>query len=117
MRRPIAATRRKLLSEALDAKGGAKFIAAQCLFEQNALTFVVQAKAAGLAKRLKAALLMQTDLRLKVRVRGEEPDDWTRMTRTAPGPGRPRSQEGNDQRATQHRPGSVGSAYTQRLQS
>lgn len=83
MRRPIGAARRKLLAEAVDAKGGAKYIVGECLYEKNALTFVVQAAAGGLAKRLRAALLAQTALRLKVRVRGEdgqedddgEPDD------------------------------------------
>lgn len=75
MRRPISPARRKLLNEAIDAKGGAKYIVGECLFEDQALTFIVKAPAAGLAKRLKAALLAQTDLRLKVRVRGEDPND------------------------------------------
>jgi hypothetical protein len=44
-------------------------------FEDQALTFEVKAPAAGLAKRLKTALLAQTDQRLKVRVRGEDPSD------------------------------------------
>lgn len=35
----------------------------------------MEGKATGLAKRVKAALLEQTGLRLKVRVRGESPDD------------------------------------------
>lgn len=72
MRKPIAPARRKLLGEALDAKGGAKYINATCLFENNALTFVVQSPAGGLAKKIRAALLNQTDLRVKVRVRGED---------------------------------------------
>src|SRR5207342_1515519 len=75
MRRPISPSRRKLVGEAIDAKGGAKYILGECRFEDNALTFVVKTQAAGLAKRLKAALLEQTEMRLKVRVRGEDPND------------------------------------------
>jgi hypothetical protein len=75
MRRPISPARRTLVAEAIDAKGGAKYIAAECQFEDQALTFEVKAPAAGLAKRLKTALLAQTDQRLKVRVRGEDPSD------------------------------------------
>lgn len=72
MRRPIATGRRKLLAEAVNAKGGAKYIVGECLYENNALTFVVQSPAAGLAKRVRAALLAQTALRVKVRVRGDD---------------------------------------------
>jgi len=75
MRRPIAPARRKLLAEAVDAKGGAKYVAAECMLEDKVLTFVVQSQAAGLAKRLRQALLDQTELRLKVKVRGEDGED------------------------------------------
>nr|WP_316640505.1 hypothetical protein [uncultured Roseateles sp.] len=75
MRRPIAPARRKLLAEAVDAKGGAKYIAAECMLEDKVLTFVVQSQAAGLAKRLRQALLDQTEMRLKVKVRGEDGED------------------------------------------
>lgn len=74
-KRAISPARGKLLKEQLSNPSGLKFIRGECLFEENALTFVVQARAAGLAKKLKAALLAQTELRLKVRVRGEDPDD------------------------------------------
>lgn len=75
-RRSIAPARRKLLTDRLGTTGGVKFVKAECLFEAKAYTFVVTgAPAAGLAKRLKAALLAQVELRLKVRVRGESPDD------------------------------------------
>lgn len=74
-RRPIAPSMRKLIGEALDARGAIKYIPADCVFENKALTFIVKTQAAGLAKRLKAALLAQTELRLKVRVRGEDPGD------------------------------------------
>lgn len=72
MRKAIATTRRKMLAEALDAKGGAKYIVGEVLLENQALTFVVQSSAAGLAKRLRQALLDQLQLRLKVRVRGDD---------------------------------------------
>ncbi|MBV8379399.1 MAG: hypothetical protein JO369_01365 [Paucibacter sp.] len=73
-RRPISPSRRKLLTEHLN-EGMPKFIVGTCIFELNAYTFVVQSQAAGLAKKLRAALLAQTELRLKVRVRGEDPND------------------------------------------
>src|SRR5262249_45090771 len=69
------AARGKLLKEQMENPGGLKFIRGECLFEKNAITFVVQAAAAGLAKKIRAALLKQTELRLKVRVRGENPED------------------------------------------
>ena len=72
MRRAISPSRRKLLADAVDAKGGAKYIAGECVFENKALTFVVASPAAQLAKRLRQALLDQTDMRMKVRVRGED---------------------------------------------
>ena len=72
MRKPIAPAKRKLLAEAVDAKGGAKFIVAECFLEDKALTFVVQSPAAGLAKRVRQALLDQVELRLKVTVRGDD---------------------------------------------
>lgn len=74
-RRAISPARGKLLKEQMSNPGGLKFIRGECLLEKNAFTFVVQASAAGLAKRLRAALLAQTELRLKVRVRGEDPED------------------------------------------
>jgi hypothetical protein len=70
-RRAIAPARRKLLQDYLQAST-VKPIAGTCIFEENAYTFVVQSQASGLAKKLKAALLLQTELRLKVRVRGED---------------------------------------------
>lgn len=74
-RKEISPTRGKLLKAQMTNPGGLKFIRGECLLEQGALTFVVQAPAAGLAKRLRAALFDQTQLRLKVRVRGEDPGD------------------------------------------
>lgn len=74
-RRAISPARGKLLKEQMENPNGLKFVKGTCIYENNAVTFVVQAQASGLAKRLKAALLAQTELRLKVRVRGEDPDD------------------------------------------
>ncbi|TDP74510.1 hypothetical protein [Roseateles toxinivorans] len=75
MRRAIAPARREMLAEAIDAKGGAKYVAGECRYENQALTFIVQGAAAGMAKRLRQALYDQTDLRLKVVVRGEDGED------------------------------------------
>lgn len=72
MRKAISPSRRKLLAEAIGGAGGAKYIAAECLLENKALTFVVQGQAAGLAKRLTQALIDQLGMRLRVRVRGED---------------------------------------------
>lgn len=74
-RRAIAPARRKMLAEQLGASSGIKYVTGQCIFEENAHTFVVQSQASGLAKKLKAALHAQTAMRLKVRVRGEDPAD------------------------------------------
>ncbi len=75
LRRAISPSRRKLLNEALGVSSGVKYIVGESLYENKALTFVVQSTAAGLAKKLRQALLDQTGLRLKVRVRGEDGDD------------------------------------------
>jgi hypothetical protein len=68
MRRAISPSRRKLLAEAVDAKGGMKYIVGECKFENKALTFVVQSPASQLAKRIRQALLEQTEMRFKVKV-------------------------------------------------
>lgn len=73
-RRAISPSKRKLLTEYLDG-GAAKFFPGICIFEENAYTFVLKTQAGGLAKKVKAALLRQVELRLKVRVRGEDPND------------------------------------------
>ena len=72
MRRAISPSRFKLLTEYVDAAGGAKKIVGECVFEAGALTFIVQSPAGGLAKRLRQALLAQTELKFKVKVRGED---------------------------------------------
>ena len=78
-RHDMGPTGRKLLAAYLGAGPGVKFIAGECVFEENAHTFVVKAGAGGLAKRLQAALLKQTGLRLpSLRVRGDDPNDVDR---------------------------------------
>lgn len=84
-RRAIAPARRTLLTDRLGTTGGVKFIAGECIFEGEAHTFVVRSKAAGLAKKLKAAIMAQTELRCKVRVRGEDPNDIDEDGELAPG--------------------------------
>lgn len=74
-RKPIAPPRRKLLADYLDNASGIKYLAGQCLWEAEAYTFVLPGGAAGMAKKLQAALLEQTAQRCKVRARGEDPDD------------------------------------------
>lgn len=74
-RRAISATRRKMVAEAANGTGTPKFVPAECVYENGVLTFIVQSAAAGLAKRLRTALLAQTELRLKVRVRGDDGEE------------------------------------------
>lgn len=74
-RKPIGPPRRKLLTNYLGSTAGVKFFTGECLFEAKAHTFVLNTAAAGLAKKLKAALLAQTEIRYKVRVRGLDPGD------------------------------------------
>ena len=74
-RKAISPARGKLLKDQMTNPSGLKFIRGTCLLEQGSITFVVQGPAVGLAKKIKAALLQQTEQRLKVRVRGEDPND------------------------------------------
>ena len=87
MRRAIGPGQRMMLAEAVDAKGGAKYIAADCVYEKNALTFIVQSPAGGLAKRVRQALLDQTGLRLKVVVRGEDGEEHDGVEEAEGAPG------------------------------
>ncbi|HEY4083052.1 MAG TPA: hypothetical protein VGM81_20395 [Burkholderiaceae bacterium] len=66
---------RKPLAAYLGASSPPKYVAGECILEANAVTFVLKTEVAGLAKKLRAALLKQTEQRVKVRVRGENPDD------------------------------------------
>lgn len=74
-RRAIGASQKKLLTEALGTSAGVKFMSGECVWEDNAHTFVLEAKVSNLAKGIKAALQKQTDTRFKVRVRGTDPHD------------------------------------------
>ncbi len=69
-KRAIAPARSKLLKEFLELGSAKPPILAECVFEANAITFVVAQEVAGLAKKIKGALLAQTERRWKVRVRG-----------------------------------------------
>lgn len=73
-RRPITASSRKLLAGEFDG-GSIKYFPAQCIFEANSFTFVLETLPAGIAKKLKAALLKQTEQRYKVRARGADPNE------------------------------------------
>lgn len=65
----------KVLKDYLGLSAAKPPIMAACLFEANLITFVVEGSPSGLAKKVKAALLAQTELRWKIRVRGGDPND------------------------------------------
>ena len=71
-RKPISPSRRKLLADELGGAGGIKYFVGHCEREEHLTTFVLKTQVAGLAKRLKVALLQQTGLRVKLRCRGED---------------------------------------------
>ena len=71
-RKPIPPARRKILADQLGSGGGIKYFVGHCVREENATTFVLKTQVAGMAKRLKLALLQQTGLRVKLRCRGED---------------------------------------------
>jgi hypothetical protein len=74
-RRPISPARRKLIDGALDATGGVKYAKGECYYEAGTLQFVLEGPIGGLAKRVRAALLEQTGLRLKVGLRGDDGEE------------------------------------------
>jgi hypothetical protein len=71
-RKPIAPARRKLLAEELGQAGGIRYFMGHCVREAGMTTFVMRTQVAGMAKKLKLALLEQTGLRVKLRCRGED---------------------------------------------
>jgi hypothetical protein len=74
-RKPIPPTRRKMLADQLGG-GSTKYYPGHCHLEAGAISFVLKAEVAGMAKLVKAALLEQTGLRLnKIKCRGEDGDD------------------------------------------
>lgn len=108
-RRAIAPARRKLLTDYLDS-GAPKFFSGHCIFEEAAYTFVMKTQAAGLAKKVRAALLTQVELRLKVRVRGEDPNDIDDDGEPAEESEAPKAADGAPPQAS-----AAALAYTQRL--
>jgi hypothetical protein len=74
-RKTLSASAKKVLAAGLPEASGAKYYPAQCLFEANAHTFVMEKRLPSIAKLIKAALLEQTGLKVKVRVRGADPAD------------------------------------------
>ena len=71
-RKPISPAKRKLLADDLGLSGGIKYIVGHCLKEEGMTTFALKTQVAGMAKKLKAALMAQTGMRVKVRCRGED---------------------------------------------
>ncbi|RRS03653.1 hypothetical protein EIP75_13735 [Aquabacterium soli] len=73
-RKPISPARRTLMVEQLEQKGSVKVIDGTCVLDNKFITFVLDNPASGLAKKISAALLKQTGLRVPVRVRGPDGD-------------------------------------------
>lgn len=73
-RKAIGAPQRKLLAGQLGVTGGIKYLGGQCIWEKDLHTFVLESLVAGMAKKLKAALFGQTEIRWKIRVRGLDPN-------------------------------------------
>ena len=72
-RKPIATVRRKLLAAELGNVSGIKYSVGHCIKEDGVATFVMKTQVAGMAKRLKVAVLQQTGVRMpKLRCRGED---------------------------------------------
>ncbi len=71
-RKPIPPARRKLLADHLGVSGGIKYLVGHCFKEDGATTFALKTEVSGMAKKIKAALLQQTNLRVKLRCRGED---------------------------------------------
>jgi hypothetical protein len=74
-RSPISPARGPLLRSQLANPGGLKFIRGECQFEHGVVTFVVQAPSGGLARRIREAIVRQTGMKLKIRVRGEDGEE------------------------------------------
>ena len=75
-RKPITPARKKLLADELGVSGGVKYAVGHCFSEHGTLIFELTQEAAGMAKKLKLALLQQTNLRFnKITCRGEDGDD------------------------------------------
>ena len=72
-RKPISASRRKILSDELGTSGGVKYAVGHCVSEHGVVSFVLSTEVAGMAKKLKLALFQQTGMRInKLSCRGED---------------------------------------------
>lgn len=91
-RKTLSASAKKVLAAGLPEASGAKYFPAQCLFEANAHTFVMEKRLPSIAKLIKAALLEQTGMRVKVRVRGADPADVEDDGEEAEGGGPPQAE-------------------------
>lgn len=89
-RKAIAPARKVLMVTMLEQKNGVKVIDGTCVLENKFVTFVLNNSASGLAKRISAALLKQTGMRVPVRVRGPDgdldEDDEDEGSKDAPAP-------------------------------
>ena len=65
----VGSATRKLLPDIAGGVGGGKFCTGECLFEKNTHTFVLETVPVGLAKKLAAALQVETGQKYKIRVR------------------------------------------------
>lgn len=74
-RKPLAAARRNLLIQYLGTSSGIKFPIGQCIWEENAFTFVMASASVAPAKKVRTALKEQIGTLSKVRVRGMDPAD------------------------------------------
>ena len=98
-RRAISPSRRKLLAEYLQESGGIKYLVAQCTGASGELEFQLDSSPGGLSKRLKQAVLDQTNLRTRIVLRfgeesesdGEEDADNDTPAAAATGAARPQS--------------------------
>lgn len=70
--RKVGSATKKLLPEIAGGGEGGKFYLGECIFEQNAHTFVLETVPGGIAKKLAAALLAETGQKYKVRVRSSD---------------------------------------------
>lgn len=74
-KKSIPQAKKKMLADYLKLSGGLRYFLGQCIFEENAVTFALPTQPAGLAKRVKLALMNQTGMRIRTRVRGENPGE------------------------------------------
>jgi hypothetical protein len=65
----VGSATRKLLPDIAGGVGGGKFCTGECLFEKNTHTFVLETVPVGVAKKLAAALQVETGQKYKIRVR------------------------------------------------